>query len=328
MALSSSYRRLRRGARRLVNRRGRRVSAAAGIGVRLAGRRSDRFHDTRQDWAILVASVTDVREITERAVCPWEMTVLDRRAVTSCDASFVADPFLFHHGEAWYLFCEVWDRALGRGVIGAATSRNGEHWEWLGEVLREDFHLSYPNVVADGGRIFMIPETNAAGSVRLYEAVSFPFRWEFVGELFSHPNPVDPTVFAHDGRWWCFLDGSLRSDRLELHCAERLAVGENWKPHPQSPLVLGDQVRARPAGLPLVIDGVLHRVSQAKNPRYGTAVRAHRIDVLDDEHYADDRWGSILLHPSGRGPNRSGSHHISAVGRPDDDRLLVAFDGY
>src|SRR3954471_8902781 len=82
-------------------------------------------------------------------------------------ADFVADPFLIHHGEVWYLFFEVWNRDADKGEIGLAISRDLATWDYRGIVLREPWHLSYPHVFEFDGRIWMLPEAIDSGGVRL-----------------------------------------------------------------------------------------------------------------------------------------------------------------
>src|SRR5262249_59999319 len=87
--------------------------------------------------------------------------ILRADQATDITADFVADPFCHTAGGAHVLFFEIWNRADGRGEIACADSSDLTTWRYGGVVLREPFHLSYPCVFADGGDIFMIPETRA-----------------------------------------------------------------------------------------------------------------------------------------------------------------------
>lgn len=249
--------------------------------------------------------------------------------VTDTDAAFVADPFVLRRGDTWYLFVEVWDRGLGRGVIGVAESRSGLDWSWIGVVLEEPFHLSYPQVFTVDDHVYMVPETGAAGAVRLYEATEFPISWAYRGDLITGGQPTDASLLLHGGRWWCFVEANQpHNDTLRLFSAVDLNPGTEWSEHPMSPIVTYDDVTARPGGPPLQIGDQWYRLSQSCSPRYGVAVRAHRIDDLTEQNYREDRRGFVLVHPSGRGWNRLGSHHVSVTSGPTDGEILVAFDGY
>ena len=102
--------------------------------------------------------------------------VLTRHEVTDIQAAFVADPFLIREGDSWWMFMEVMNAETGRGEIALARSYDGVEWSYEGVVLREPFHLSYPYVFARDGQHYMIPETLAAGAVRLYTGDPFPTR--------------------------------------------------------------------------------------------------------------------------------------------------------
>ena len=63
-----------------------------------------------------------------------------------------------------------------RGEIAHATSRDGAAWTYRSVVLREPFHLSYPQVFEWDGAIYMVPESRQDAAVHLYVAEAFPTR--------------------------------------------------------------------------------------------------------------------------------------------------------
>ena len=63
-----------------------------------------------------------------------------------------------------------------RGRISAIEIKENGH-EFLGVVLEENFHLSFPFVFEDSGNLYMIPETAENQQIRLYECISFPEKW-------------------------------------------------------------------------------------------------------------------------------------------------------
>jgi len=99
--------------------------------------------------------------------------VLTADDVTDVPAQFVADPFLFHEGDFWYMFFEVYNSAQDKGEIGLASSYDGLNWSYDRIVLSESKHLSYPLVIAHDGQHYMIPETNLMNEVRISRAASF-----------------------------------------------------------------------------------------------------------------------------------------------------------
>jgi hypothetical protein len=166
----------------------------------------------------------------------------------------------------------------------------------------------------------MTPETRGAGAVKLFRAVDFPTRWEFVTDLIQG-NYADPSPFYLDGRWWMFV---LRGqEELTLHTSE--ALEGPWQEHPESPLKSGRSA-TRPAGRPLLYDGKMIRFTQDDIPDQGRGVRAFQVDVLTPESYVEYEFeGGRVLQGSGEGFNEKGMHHIDAhlVG----DRWIASVDG-
>jgi hypothetical protein len=232
--------------------------------------------------------------------------------VTDCNAQFVADPFMVEVGDGWFMFFEIYDRDLERGVIGVAGSRDLLSWRYEGLVLKEEFHLSYPYVFRRNDEYWMIPETGESSSVRLYRSVRFPWEWKLHATLLECPTPVDASVFEHDGRWWMFVETrGGRHDTLRLFHAPDL-LGP-WSEHRASPLVEGNAHIARPAGRVVEFRGRPIRFTQDCATMYGRCVRAFEVTTLTTEAYeeAPARKREILM-PRGRGWSRLGMHHVDA----------------
>lgn len=245
--------------------------------------------------------------------------------VTDADAVFVADPFLVRESHGWRMFFEVLDRRSGRGVVGTATSPDGERWRYDRVVLAEPFHLSYPQVVAWRGEHYLVPETSAQERVLLYRAHRYPFDWQLT-EVILEGRPFSDTTLLHHGEcWYAFTETApdLRSDTLRLYVADDLRGP--WREHPASPLVHGDPVSARPAGR-VVADGErLYRYAQDCTAVYGRAVRAFAITRLTPREYAEHPVGPVL-EPRAHGWNDRGMHHVDAHAL-GDGRWLACVDG-
>lgn len=277
-----------------------------------------------QHWSIGIAIADSPLDLAQAAM-------MGNPALTGADlqgvrARYVADPFLARDGEGWLIFFEMLNLDHGRGTIGLARSADGRRWEFVREVLREPFHLSYPLVIEWQGEHYMVPETNQAGAVRLYRAAHYPERWEYVQDLIQAPYAADATLFVHQGRWymWVEMGSGHRFDTLRLFHADDLRGP--WQEHPASPLITGDPLRARPGGRALTIDGRLIRLAQACQPVYGAALRAFEVAELSPERYAERELAQPLLAGSGFGWNALGMHHMDA--QPlGNGRWIAAVDG-
>ena len=162
---------------------------------------------------------------------------------------FFADPFVIEHEGRTFLFVEEFPYALARGVISVAELRADGRFGMPRQVIVEPHHLSYPQVFALGGEVWMIPETSSAREVILYRAEHFPDRWVRHATLIADREISDATLLERDGRFWLF--GTERhsqgnsSDTMVVFSADQLAGP--WLPHPMNPVLI-DRSAARPGG--------------------------------------------------------------------------------
>jgi hypothetical protein len=270
----------------------------------------------RNQWAIAVCAGPSLDRL--QAVPPTP--ALTGRDVTDIHAAAVADPFLLVHGGRLHLFFEAWNVERGLGELACAASDDaGATWRYDAVVLREPFHLSYPQVIAADGEVYMVPETRQAGAVRLYRAEDFPRRWRHVATLLEGPY-ADATLVWRDGLWFLFAQRGL--DELRLFWSERLDAG--WREHPASPLWPGNRSRTRPGGRVLEDGGRWLRFAQDGWPTYGHSLRAIEILALTPDAY-DEREieGSPILRAGRSGWNAIAMHHLDAVRRADGSWLGV-----
>jgi len=252
--------------------------------------------------------------------------VLTAAQVTDVPATFVADPFMIHAHQTWYMFFEVMHTDWQRGVIGLATSRDGWHWRYERVVLQEPFHLSYPYVFKWQDAYYMVPETLEAEGIRVYRAVDFPITWACVGNVLAGQY-ADPSLWHADERWWMWVCSTpFQHDTLCLYYADTL-LGP-WTAHAQNPLIQGDAHTARPGGRVIAVGNRLIRYAQDDAPFYGKQVRAFEITALTTTRYAESEVPeSPVLQPSGAGWNAKGMHHIDPH-RLDDTHWLASVDGH
>lgn len=164
------------------------------------------------------------------------------------DAEFVADPFVFPHGDSLYLFYE---RGLTisygggwTGVIGLATSKDGLSWNDRGVVLRDPAIVSFPVIYEYANDIYMTVEGAGANNVRLFKATSFPNSWTCVDTILTG-QWSDPVIHEHNGMYYLFTSKPRYHD---LHLFYSSSFLGPYTEHPASPVVKGDKARGRNAG--------------------------------------------------------------------------------
>lgn len=255
------------------------------------------------------------------APAPVAQPVIRTTDVTDAHAYLVADPFMMHAGDTWYLFFEV---AVPRGKIALATSADARQWTYQHIVLSESFQLSFPYVFEHAGSYYMTPESSERQSVRLYRAQAFPENWAHVADLVTGRAFADPAVFWYDSYWWMFV-GNGSSDTCWLYYSTELTHG--WVEHPLSPIVANNRGRARPGGRVVVLAGNrIYRLTQNDTPTYGRALRAFQVDTLTPAAYSEHEIAeSPIVQASGSGWNADGMHSCDPwwVG----DHWIAAVDG-
>lgn len=236
--------------------------------------------------------------------------VLTAKDVKNVNASFVADPFMLIVNSVYYMFFEVFNKDSNHGDIGLAISNDGKKWIYQDIVLDEPFHLSYPYVFVYESKYYMIPESHKNSSIRLYVARKFPGEWDFLGDLLTGSDFVDPSILRHNGKWWIFVS-SRKNDILRLYYSDKLTGP--WVEHSKSPIIQNDITKARPAGRIIDVDNKLYRISQSAYPRYGTSVNAFEIIDLTTETYREIPYeGNPILERGNENWNHLGMHHMDA----------------
>lgn len=190
---------------------------------------------------------------------------------------FCADPFLFRHDGANWLFYETVLKGSRKGVIGCLKEVDGE-WVQQGKVLEQPWHMSYPQVFEEEGHIYMIPEESdlGNGSVNLYEATDFPRGWKKTRTLINRPF-ADATILKYDGHWYMACYMIPPNESAELWHAPTL-FGP-WEQHPMWNAINQSRRLRRCGGSFIFRDGRLCRVAQDCNGFYGK--RLFLVPVLE-----------------------------------------------
>lgn len=216
---------------------------------------------------------------------------------------FWADPVLCEWQGQTHLFVEEYDYARQRGRLAVAQVEDPRLLRFE-TCLDEPFHLSYPCVFTHGGQAYMIPESHAAGEVRLYAAGDYPLRWKLRKVLLKIPA-VDTTPYYDGRKWWLFVTtcGPLGfCPSLLLFHADELE-GE-WTYHPANPLS-GSLENVRNAGPVFESEGRVYRPSQSGRGGYGANFSLNEVERLNEREYRERRVSTTL--PRGL-PGMLGTH--------------------
>ena len=107
-----------------------------------------------------------------------------------------ADPFLFDYKDETYLFAEYFSYKLGRGVISVSKyDTKKDKFTDFSEIIKEDYHLSYPVVFSYNNQIYMMPECGESNNLFFYRALDFPNKWEKISVIDKKMRLADTTPF-------------------------------------------------------------------------------------------------------------------------------------
>lgn len=202
--------------------------------------------------------------------------------------SWAADPFVFDHNGTTYIFAEIFDYWTRRGAIGYTCYVNGKWKRWK-TVIREPFHMSYPNVFFYDGQIYMVPETSEAKELRLYRAVSFPNIWQLEKVLAADVEWVDTTFFECENCCYAITtDISNLNDQKDI----LLQFDNQWNLMSRNVVSEKETGLSRSAGNFLRTEQGMVRVTQDCRGHYGRALVFSRF--LPDS-LIDKGMGDLLL---------------------------------
>jgi hypothetical protein len=216
------------------------------------------------------------------------------RLMPPCDR-FWADPFPISVNGRHYIFFEDLPFSTGKGHISVIEIDRSGNASAPVKVIENDFHMSYPFLIEDGGELYMVPETAYDNTVQIYRCEEFPYRWKRHGVLLDGAFIADATLHREDDRWWMFANiGTPEAGADdELHIFSSDALFGKWKAHRANP-VKSDVRSSRPAGRLFRQGGQLYRPGQICAPIYGSGIALHRVTHLSEDRYSEEEERRIV----------------------------------
>ena len=240
-----------------------------------------------------------------------------------------ADPFLFVRGEKLYLFYET-KIVGGKGIIKMTSTTDLKSWTAPITVLTEKCHLSYPFVFVFGGEIYMIPETGALKSIRLYKALDKNLEhWEFCKTLIEQDDDMinvessfcDSSIVYLNGIYYLFTT-IIRNNTNELHLYYSSSLDSSFQKHPMNPIIVSNRY-GRDAGNVLEFDGALWRVAQECTNTYGENVNIAKIEEITTQTYKEQIIKDSFF-DSKDSFYSDGAHQLNVV--KFKDKFIIATD--
>ena len=221
-----------------------------------------------------------------------------------------ADPVIFEHGgDTWLFFEETVDPSRVGHICCGRLNPSGDLVE-VRSVLQQPHHLSFPQIVAADGEIYMIPESAQGGGVDLYRAARFPDQWVLEKRLLEF-RCVDSSIFHAAQSWWMTTSPQLVPGQAPITWLLRAdRITGPWQFHPGG-MVASDVRVARGAGAVFEASGRLIRPSQDCSVSYGYALNFNEIVAFTEGPYRERTFCRV---DPGWMPRLAGVHTYSRVG--------------
>ena len=209
---------------------------------------------------------------------------------------FLADPFVYKYKENNYIFVEDFFYEDNKGRISVLKINNNSH-EFLGIVLEEDFHLSFPFIFNESGNIYMVPESSKNNDIRLYKCIDFPHKWVLEKVIMTDVNAADTMIIKNNNSWFLLTNicsANNGDHQSELHIFYSKDFRNNsWKEINISNPVVIDSMRARNGGI-FSHRGITYRVNQVHGQEhYGKSFYINEIKKINEDEYIEERVSEI-----------------------------------
>ena len=196
-------------------------------------------------------------------------------------------------------------------------TRDLVNWSTPLVVLKETYHLSFPFIFDDGGITYMIPESEANNSIRLYKANEDLTSFSFVRTLLSQErhahmncNYVDSHVYYKEGVYYLYTSYMRNWEMIqELYISDDMLNGEFTR-HPSSPICISHEY-GRNGGSLIDFNGKLMRVSQDCHEQYGDNVSLLEICNLSRQIYVEKLFRKNIFSKNLLFPD--GGHQLNVV---------------
>jgi len=231
---------------------------------------------------------------------------------------FLADPFFIKEKDTFYLFIEH-QKSKPNADIALLTSTDGLNYSYKGTVLKEKFHLSYPQVFKHKNEFYMLPETKRSGNVLLYKSYNFPYDWKVVDTLISNVKLKDPSIYLSD----TLNIITASDDHLNMFVYKSDSLFGEWKLHKKPIAMRGTEARCAGRIIPYERGFLLPVQNCTKG--YGYGLSLYKFDFFDEDYVVKREFPLFLKAKEDLKPFNRGMHHLDVqlVG----DKYYYVYDG-
>lgn len=203
---------------------------------------------------------------------------------------WLADPFVFKYENKYFLFCEAYMRKINKGVIRVFKINDDLSLEDLGNVIEQEYHMSYPHVFNTKNGIYMIPETSGNRTIELYKCIEFPLKWKLEKILVKDIYAVDSNYFSYANK--SFLVTYIYEN--EKTYLEIYSVDERWNMRLLQKKEYKENT-GRGAGNFIINKDSIIRPTQNQKNKYGESIYLKKCTIDQEDVYNEEVVSEICI---------------------------------
>lgn len=240
----------------------------------------------RQQWNIGITE-TPLKDIVEgkEIVYHWMIHDFPNR--------WFADPFILDVTDTHItVLAEDYEEKDGYAKLSKLLiNRKTMRLEEVCTILDEGSHMSYPVIICEDRKIYVMPENCASGSLNLYQFDDACTKLSKISTISEEPW-TDATPLNYKGKSYIFTTQLPDPNGCNLHIYTK-EDGE----YQLSQLVGMSSKKARMAGNFFIVDDTLYRPAQDSNKYYGGALIIQKVTNVGGEWFFEDVQRLTSPHP-------------------------------
>jgi hypothetical protein len=201
---------------------------------------------------------------------------------------FYADPFIFRNKSGkLHVVYEDFHYYEQYGKISIAQLDDQFRPVSSNTLLNTKTHLSYPYVIHDQGKTFIMPENSKEGEVIYYEFDEKNQSLHNPETMFRRLPLLDTTILFHQNRYWLFATHRGPNSNKDLYIYHAPHWTGPYTEHACNP-VKQDLSNSRPAGNFIHYNGDIYRPTQNCKEYYGKSIVLNKITKLTEHDFAEE----------------------------------------
>jgi hypothetical protein len=241
----------------------------------------------KEKWRIMIA-INNINEV-EKSLWRYKYLEIPTKGE-------VADPFVVYKENKYIIYFEEWHVIRGGFISCVEVDTKGKVLNYYPKVISADYHYSFPSTYEEDGQLYIIPETSDAGKIEIHHIEKFPDTFSLYAEILVGKTCYDPHIYKKDGIYYLFVnikEHESISSYEECFLYTAINLKGPWIQHRQSP-IMSDVSNARAAGSILNVNGIIYRLSQNCEIRYGYSINLNKIIKLNEYEYIEEKTSEIL----------------------------------